>query len=172
LLILTATRVGAVARARAEEFDLAKRVWVIPPARMKRKGKRKSLPFRVPLSDAAIAVFERNGVKSGALFPGANDRSLGRVHGRTDITSHGFRSCFRDWVADQTSYPAELAEMSLSQSVSDETEEAYFRSDMFERRRPLMQAWSDFCSSPADSSGTVVPIPSRHDQPAIVRPTL
>jgi integrase len=160
LLILTGVRVDAAVRARAEEFDLNKRVWVIPPQRMKRKGRRKVLPFRVPLSDAAVAVIERNGVTSGLLFPGANDRSLGRVHERTDLTTHGFRSSLRDWAAEQTSYPSELAEMSLSHSVSDETEEAYFRSDMLERRRPLLQDWANYIAAPA-APGTVVPLRKR-----------
>jgi integrase len=161
LLILTAVRVDAAIGARAEEFDLSRKVWVIPPERMKRRGKRKALPFRVPLSDVAIDLIERNGVTSGLLFPKANGRALGRMHGRANVTTHGFRSCFRDWVADKTSYPAELAEMSLSHSVSDETEEAYFRSDLLEKRRPLMQAWSDFCGWPADKSGAVVPLRKR-----------
>jgi integrase len=161
LLILTGVRVDAAARARAEEFDLAKRVWVIPASRMKRKGKRKGLPFRVPLSNQAVALIERNGVTSGLLFPRATDRSLGRVHGRADITTHGFRSCLRDWGAEQTSFAHEVLEMALSHAAGDGTVEAYFRSDLLERRRPLMQQWADYCGSPADASGNVVPLHKR-----------
>jgi integrase len=76
LLILTASRVGAVTGARMEEFDLAARIWTIPASRMKRKGKRKATPFRVPLSDAAVAVVQRVGAKEGLLFPRCRDKSL------------------------------------------------------------------------------------------------
>jgi integrase len=156
LLILTATRVDAATRAQAEEFDLQQRVWTIPASRMKRRGKRKATPFRIPLSDAAIAVVQRTGVKKGLLFPRCYDKSLAKAHGRADATTHGFRSTFRDWAGEQTSYPREVIEMAMAHAVGDETEEAYFRSDLFDKRRRLMDAWAKFCM-PA-KQGKVVPL--------------
>jgi integrase len=159
LLILTAVRVGAATGARAEEFDLTKRIWKIPPSRMKRRGKRKALPFRVPLSDAAIKIVERAAVKNGPLFPGCYDKSLARAHGRADITTHGFRSSFRDWAGEQTNFPREVIEMAMGHAVADETEEAYFRSDLFVKRARLMAAWGAYCASPVlERRNNVAPI--------------
>jgi integrase len=158
LLVLTATRVDAAARARAEEFDLVNRVWTVPASRMKRKGKRKRLGFRIPLSDAAIGVIERVGVKAGRLFPGADHKTLSQAHRRDDITVHGFRSSFRDWCSEQTSYPNEVVEMAMAHSTIGETEEAYFRSDLLEKRRGLMNLWADYCGKPSVSTGDVVPL--------------
>ncbi len=152
LLIHTATRVGAAVGACREEFDIAKRVWTIPASRMKRRGKRKALPFRVPLSDAAIKVVERVGVKEGPLFPSADHSSLAKAHGRTGITVHGFRSTFRDWCSEQTNYPREVIEMAMAHVAVDATEEAYFRSDLLEKRGRLMDAWAAYCSAPAGSN--------------------
>jgi integrase len=155
LLILTVARVGAVVRARAEEFDLASGLWTIPASRMKRRGKRKALPFRVPLTDPALAVVKRVGRPEGLLFPSACDKSLEKAHGREDITTHGFRSTFRDWAAEQTAFPREVIEVAMAHVVGDETEEAYFRSDLFEKRRKLMEAWAGYCAKPA-ATGKVV----------------
>ncbi len=163
LLILTVTRVDAAARACAEEFDLRERVWTIPASRMKRRGKRKAMPFRVPLSDAAIAVVERTGVKKGLLFPRCRDKALAKTHGREDITTHGFRSTFRDWAAERTNFPREVIEMAMGHVVGDDTEEAYFRSDLLQKRRPLMNAWATYCAKPVDDAAdddNVVPLRS------------
>jgi len=155
LLILTVARVGAVVRARAAEFDLASGLWTIPASRMKRRGKRKALPFRVPLTDPAVAVVKRVGRAEGMLFPSACDKSLEKAHARDDITTHGFRSTFRDWAAEQTAFPREVIEMAMAHAVGDETEEAYFRSDLFEKRRKLMEAWAGYCVKPV-ATGKVV----------------
>lgn len=64
---------------------------------------------------------------------------------RPDLTAHGFRSTFRDWVAEKTDYPGELAEMALAHTVSNKVEAAYRRGDQFEKRRKLMKDWADFC---------------------------
>jgi integrase len=157
LLILTASRVGAVVGARAEEFDLTGRTWTIPAARMKRRGSSRAKPHRVPLSDAAVAVAKRVGKNEGLLFPGASDVSLEKAHRRADITTHGFRSTFRDWAAECTAFPREVIEMAMAHAVGDETEAAYFRSDLFEKRRRLMEAWADFCGK-ARVAGAVVPL--------------
>src|SRR5262249_36156380 len=135
LLILTATRVDAAVGARAEEFDLRERIWTIPASRMKRRGKRRKLGFRVPLSDAAIAIMKAVGVTEGPLFPYASGKSLARAHGRDDITSHGLRSTFRDWAGERTTFPREVIEMAMAHVAVGETEEAYFRSDLLDKRR-------------------------------------
>jgi integrase len=85
--------------------------------------------------------------------------ALGRQT-RDDITVHGFRSTFRDWAAEQTAFPAELAEMALAHSVGSAVEAAYRRSDLFEKRRKLMDAWAEFCAKPA-AGGKVVAIGRR-----------
>jgi integrase len=157
LLVLTATRVGAMTGARIEEFDLKERVWTVPASRMKRRGKRKARPFRVPLSDAAVAIVERTGVKDGLLFPGASDKSLARAHGRDDMTTHGLRSTFQDWARERTNFPREVCEMAISHEVASETEEAYFRSDLLDKRRKLMDAWAGYCARPA-TTGEVIPL--------------
>jgi integrase len=114
LLILTASRVGAVTGAQAEELDLPGRTWTIPASRMKRRGKHRAKAHRVPLSDAALAVVERVGKAEGLLFPNAHDTSLEKAHGRAEITTHGFRSTFRDWAAECTAFPREVIEMAMA----------------------------------------------------------
>jgi integrase len=81
---------------------------------------------------------------------------------RDDLTAHGFRSTFRDWAAERTSFPAEVAEMALAHTVSDKTVAAYNRSDLFDRRRRLMAQWASFCIVPAQQrQGNVAPIRQR-----------
>lgn len=78
--------------------------------------------------------------------------------GRDDITAHGFRSTFKDWAAEKASFPSHVSEAALAHVVKDKTEAAYFRSDLFERRRKLMDAWAKFATSiPA----SVVPMRAR-----------
>jgi integrase len=157
LLILTATRVDATVGARAEEFDLANRVWTIPASRMKRRGKRKKLGFRVPLSNAAVAIVKAVGVSEGLLFPDASDKSLARAHARDDMVTHGLRSSFRDWAAERTAFPREVIEMAMGHVVAAETEEAYFRSDLLEKRRKLMDAWAAYCGKPVGDAEVLRP---------------
>jgi integrase len=170
-LILTATRSGEARGARWNEIDLAHGVWTIPGPRMK-GGKQ----HRVPLSDPALAVLRemaRLG-RDGLVFPGGRNAqmtdttlsSVVDVAGGGDATVHGFRSTFRDWCGESTSYPRELAEMSLAhrtfqgddgQMVGGQVEEAYRRGDMLERRRKLMADWAAFCARPM-IAGKVVPL--------------
>jgi len=152
--ILTAARTGEVLGAKWPEIDLEGRLWTIPGERMK-AGKE----HRVSLSGAAIAVLERmQEVRSGDhVFPGARARrpisnmallmTLRRM-GRRDLTTHGFRSTFSDWCAEQTNTPSEVREMALAHAVSDKVEAAYRRGDLFEKRRQLMAAWARFCAAP------------------------
>ncbi len=78
---------------------------------------------------------------------------------RGDLTTHGFRSSFRDWAAERTNYPNEVAEMALAHAVGDKVAAAYRRGDLFDKRRKMMDAWADYCSTVHDAGAhTVVPI--------------
>ena len=162
--ILTATRTGETVGARWSEIDLAARMWTIPGERMK-AGRE----HRVPLSARAIEILSGLPREDGSDFVFIGDRkgkSLSnmamlmtlRRMGRDDLTTHGFRSTFRDWAAEQTAYPNELVEMALAHTISDKTEAAYRRGDMVEKRRRLMQDWTDHCARPAASADNVTPI--------------
>lgn len=151
LLILTAARSGEVRGATWLEMDIDSRLWRIPGKRMKTGAEH-----RVPLSDSALAVLERARLLddgSGLVFPSPvragrqmSDMTLTKVLRYTGLaehaTVHGFRSSFRDWCAD-TGKPRELAEAALAHTVGG-VEGAYFRSDLFERRRRLMGEWAAF----------------------------
>lgn len=151
-LILTAARTGEVIGATWPEVDLERHIWTIPADRMKAHREH-----RVPLSDRAVAIIEAlPKPRTGPLFkeeksklPLSNMALLAMLRRmkRTDLTAHGFRSTFRDWVAEKTDYPNEMAEMALAHTVSDKVEAAYRRGDMFERRKKMMEAWASFCSA-------------------------
>jgi integrase len=151
LLTLAAARSGEVLGATWTEFDLDAKVWTVPAERMK-AGKE----HRVPLSDRAVDLIKAQAdVKVGDfVFPGEkkgkplSPMALAMLMRRMKLghyTIHGFRSAFRDWAGDETSYPRELAEAALAHRVGDETERAYRRSDALDRRRKLMTAWADYC---------------------------
>jgi integrase len=159
--ILTAARTGEVLGATWGEIDMAAKVWVISAARTKADREH-----RVPLSPAAMALLRQMEEirTSDFVFPGRRGRLtpktmqlILRRMGRNDLTVHGFRPTFRDWAAERTSFPREMAEMALAHSVGSAVEQAYRRGDMFEKRRNLMDAWAEFCSKPA-ASGEVVAI--------------
>jgi integrase len=148
--ILTATRSGEARGARWDEIDVDGRRWIIPPERMKAKREH-----RIPLSTRAMQVLEaRRQVAGDSPWIFATDRGkpfsdmaftmLLRREGFT-FTMHGFRSTFRDWSAEQTSFPREVCEAALAHVNKDTTEAAYFRSDLFDKRRELMEAWAYFC---------------------------
>lgn len=152
--ILTAARTNEVIQAEWSEFDLDRRTWVTPAERMKSKREH-----RVPLSDAAVSLLKAvDGSSQRYVFPGHKRGShlssiamlqvLKRL-GRTDITVHGFRSTFRDWCAETTNYPADVAEMALAHTLRDKTEAAYRRGDLLEKRARLMADWARYCSKPA-----------------------
>lgn len=160
--ILTCARTGQTIGAKWSEIDLGKKLWTVPAERMK-AGKE----HRVPLSDRAIAILkalprEKDsdwvfiGGKAGA--PLSNMAMLELMRGLgVNAVPHGFRSTFRDWAAEQTNFPHELAEMALAHAVSDKVEAAYRRGDMFEKRRKLAAAWATYCGTVA-RGGDVVPI--------------
>ncbi len=164
-MILTAGRTGEVMGATWDEVDMAAAVWTIPGDRMK-AGRE----HRVPLTPQAVAILEALGAehgRKGFVFPGARKgRPLSNMAAlmllrrmeRSDLTAHGFRSTFRDWTAEQTAFPGEVAEAALAHVVGDKVEAAYRRGDLFEKRRKLMEAWADYCDRPAVEPGKVVPI--------------
>ena len=124
------------------------RVWTIPASRMKAGQEH-----RVPLSDAAMRLLQEQPRFEGCalVFPGTNggpisDMTLTACLRRMKVlvTAHGFRSTFRDWCAERTGFPAEVAEMALAHAVSNAVEAAYRRGDLFEKRRDMMQAWAKF----------------------------
>lgn len=168
--ILTASRSGEARLATWSEVDTNAKTWIIPDGRMK-AGRE----HRIPLSREAIQIlkemepFKRS--TDDLIFPGLakgkaiSDASLLKLVKQTDstLTVHGFRSSFRDWCAEHTSYPREVAEAALAHTLKDKTEAAYQRGDMFEKRRKLMESWTDYCLS--DNSGAeVIPInkPTNH----------
>lgn len=160
LCILTASRTSETLNATWSEIDLGKKVWTIPAQRMKAGHEH-----RIPLTDRAVAILQslpRLG-HNPHVFPGnAKDKPLSgmamamqlRRMGRTGVTVHGFRSSFRDWASEQTSFPHETCEHALAHRISDKAEAAYRRGDQFEKRRKLMEAWAIFCEPKA--AGNVV----------------
>jgi integrase len=165
--ILTAARSGEALNMRWSEVDLVERMWTIPAERMKAHKEH-----RVPLSAPALKVLaEMDGIRSGEfVFPGiaanqplgrnALDRQLRRLNDQArwgEVTVHGFRSTFSDWVAERTAYPSEVREMALAHAVGDKVEAAYRRGELLEKRRALSEAWGDFCGQPdAPATGKVV----------------
>jgi integrase len=164
--ILTAARSGEVRGMTWDEIRLREKLWVIPAEGM--KGGRE---HRVPLCERALAILEH--VKSLAHdkdateigFPGNGGKPLSdmsltavlRRMGRVELTAHGFRSSFRDWCAEQTNFPSEVAEMALAHAVGDKVEAAYRRGDLFQKRAKLMQSWAAYCDRPQAAS-KVVPL--------------
>lgn len=153
LTILTACRTSEVLGATWNEIDLAQRCWTIPADRMK-AGKE----HRVPLSVASLEVLASlpRTVGNSYLFPGARaGRPLSNMAmlmglrrlGREGLTMHGFRSTFRDWAAESTHYPREVCEMALAHVVAGGAEAAYWRGDVFEKRRALMAEWGVYATS-------------------------
>lgn len=151
LCILTAARSGEILGMRWDEVDLEKKLWSLPPERMK-AGRE----HRVPLSGRAISILrELNKVKSGQfVFPGqvrnkplsnmAMEMVLRRMKLK-GVTVHGFRSSFRDWAGNVSSFPREIVETALAHVIGDKAEQAYRRSDALEKRRKLMDAWATYC---------------------------
>lgn len=158
--LLTAARSGEVRGATWAEIDLDAGLWMIPAERMKARKEH-----RVPLSEPAIRILRTLPHLEGSefVFPapraGAlSDMALSAVMRRMGLeyVPHGLRSTFRDWTAERTSYPRELAEMALAHTIGDKVEAAYRRGDMLERRAHMMQAWADFLATPTATSEKVV----------------
>jgi integrase len=178
--ILAVARTSEVTGARWDEISVDEKVWTVPDERM--KGDRE---HRVPLSDAAIAVIEhmRSLRRSDYVFPSnrtgknlghaAMLEVLGRMNAERekaglprwidpkenneDVVPHGFRSTFRDWVAEKTNFQSEVAEAALAHVKGDEVEAAYQRGTMFEKRRKMMDAWAAYCAQPASDAKILHP---------------
>lgn len=165
LALLTAARSGEVRGSTWAEFDLEKSLWIVPAERMKAKKEH-----RVPLSKAAVQVLKSlpRLDDSPYVFPAPrggklSDMALTAVMRRMGLVyvPHGLRSTFRDWVAEKTSYPRDLAEKALAHTLADAVEAAYQRGDMLERRREMMEAWVKFLSSPKQVANKVVNLKKR-----------
>lgn len=161
LLILTAARSAEVRLARWDEIDREAAIWTRPASRMKSK-----VAHRVPLSRQALDVLQRAeslAGTSGLIFPSARPGrpmsdatmlKLVRTQG-FDVDVHGFRTSFRVWAQEQTDAPREVAERALAHTIANAAEAAYARSDLFEKRRELMQRWADYLDG---EPGAVVPL--------------
>ena len=150
-LILTASRSGEVRKARSDEVDLETATWTVPADRMKMQREH-----RVPLSERALQVLAEArewADGSGLIFPSVtgrplSDNTLSKLLREQGIPAvvHGFRSSFRDWCAECSNAPREVSELALAHVNSDRVEAAYMRTDLFQRRRALMQSWADYIS--------------------------
>ncbi|MEM1360413.1 MAG: integrase arm-type DNA-binding domain-containing protein [Pseudomonadota bacterium] len=157
-ICLTASRTREVLLARWDEIDAEARLWTVPPERMK-GGET----HRVPLSNAALAILEPlRAMKSDMVFEGQKRHKplsnmamlmLLRRMGVEGVTVHGFRSTFRVWASEVAHVPREVAELSLAHKIGSEVERAYFRSDLLDQRRALMERWARFVTG---DRGTVV----------------
>ena len=153
-LVLTACRSGEVRQARWHEVDFESASWTVPAERMK-AGRE----HRVPLSDAALAVLaeaQEIADGSGLIFPSAtgramSDSTLSKMIRELGIAAvpHGFRSSFRDWASEHAQSPREVSEAALAHQIRDKTEAAYARSDLFDRRRTLMDEWGAYLNGAA-----------------------
>jgi integrase len=160
---LTVGRTGMTLGAKWSEVDLEEGIWTVPAARM--KGKRE---FRMPLSKPAESVIRMmadlrvSDDPSLFIFPGATSNGmlsnntmlkvLERLN-RPEITTHGFRSTFKDWATECTSFPSEVSEIALSHTIEDKVEAAYRRGDLFQKRRELSDAWANFCLGLVEADG-------------------
>jgi integrase len=161
LTCLTGSRTSEVLRMRWEEIDFDARLWTCPADRM--KGGE---VHRVPLTDEMLGILEhQKSFASEVVFEGQKRHTplsnmsmlmLLRRMGVEGVTVHGFRSTFRDWAAEVSNAPREVAEMSLAHKVGSDVERAYARSDLLERRRALMESWSQFVSSASSASTLLV----------------
>ena len=152
-LVLTAARSAEVRAARWDEMNMKDGLWTVPAYRMKAR-KQHRVPLSTQAMDTLIEARDQLGVwGDGLIFPGRGGNQLGmnifeqrlKANGVACVP-HGFRSSFRDWAAEQTNYTREAIELSLAHNVGNETERAYFRSDLLDQRRGLMQDWADFAA--------------------------
>ncbi len=159
LIILTATRSGEIRNAVWSEFDIKKALWTIPAERMKADKEH-----IIPLCAEAISIIQSqprlsgndylfSSPKSGKPLSDVVFKKLMERMKITGITTHGFRSTFRDWAAEKTSFPREVIENALAHQLKDKAEAAYFRSNLLDKRRDLMNKWADFTNMPYSQNG-------------------
>jgi integrase len=170
-LILTAARTGEVIGTRWSEIDLHDKTWTVPANRMKAHREH-----RVPLSARALAILwdmqtaRQSDHGNAYVFPGSRVGKplsnmaflmLLRRMELDDLTVHGFRATFKTWVSERTSFQNEIVEAALAHVIFNKVEQAYRRTDMFEKRRRLMQQWATFCTaSPTRQEGNVTALHS------------
>ena len=169
-VILTAGRSGEVRGATWGEIDLKAKVWTVPAERMKAQREH-----RVPLSARAVEILTQlqplaTGEPGCLVFPAANGKALSDAAfsallmrmgiERGSVTPHGFRSSFRDWAGESSTFPREVAEAALAHTVGNATELAYRRGDALEKRRKLMDAWAGFCE-PKEAGSNVARLERR-----------
>lgn len=158
--ILTASRSGEALGAQWAEIDLDKKLWTVPANRMKAAKEH-----RVPLSGQALAILEELAKAKRGDFVFAGQQATKPLSGMAmemvlrrmkveDVTVHGFRSAFRDWAGEETSFQREVAEAALAHTIGDKAEQAYRRGDALEKRRALMDAWANYCE-PGQGSNVV-----------------
>ena len=161
-LVLTAARSGEVRLATWDEIDRDAKTWTVPASRMK-AGRE----HRVPLSKRTLAILDEVQALSdgsGLVFPGTrtgkplSDMTLSKLMRDLDLDAvpHGFRSSFRDWAAECTNAPRDVMEAALAHTVRDKVEAAYNRTDLFERRRALMDQWASYLDGAAGAVVTMV----------------
>jgi integrase len=149
--ILTAARTGEVLGAKWSEIDLEKKLWTVPPMRMK-AGREQ----RVPLPRRAISILESlaqtnvgehvfAGQQAGKPISSMAMEMMLRRMKVQNATVHGFRSSFRDWAGNESSFPREIIEAALAHVIGDKAEQAYRRGDALEKRRRLMETWAAYC---------------------------
>jgi integrase len=142
-IILTCVRSSELLGAQWDELDLENRLWAIPGKRMKKKNRG---DFRVPLSDAAIAVLQAVPRIGPRPFP-ISDSAMQILLKRRGLTAtpHGFRSSFSTWSAEETDTPEEIREACLAHFTGNKVAAAYQRGDLLAKRRRLMDRWGWFC---------------------------
>ena len=142
-----------------DEIDLDKEVWTIPAGRMKAENEH-----RVPLTEDAISIlkemqdiktsdYDFSGMKRNRPLSGMAFLQLLKRVERGDLTAHGFRATFRDWAAERTNYPRDVAEMALAHTIKDKAEAAYRRGDLFDKRRHMMDDWATYCATVPEEKG-------------------
>ena len=148
--ILAAARTSETLEAPWSETSADQKLWTLPAKRMKAER-----DHRVPLTDRAVEILDEMaavrvndfvfpGSKTGRPLSNMSMEMVLRRLGRDDVTVHGFRSTFKDWASERTHFPNELSEMALAHAIGDQTEAAYRRGDLFDKRRALMDAWAHF----------------------------
>lgn len=154
--ILTVARTGDTIGATLKEIDRTEKLWTVPAARVKGKKGARKRDHVVPLTKQALAVLNAVPSEGDYLFPGGKENAglsnaamsellKGMGYSPDYATVHGFRSTFKDWCGDLTSYPNEMSEIAMAHTVDDKVEAAYRRSNMRERRRQMMADWAAYC---------------------------
>lgn len=154
--ILAAARTGETIGATWQEIDFDTKTWTIPAARMKAHKEH-----RVPLSDRAVAILQDLPRIKGEkrIFPLSNMAMLEQLRGlRPGLTTHGFRSTFKDWATEATSHANIVSEAALAHTIPDKVEAAYRRGELFTKRQRLMRDWATYCARPPIAAGNVTPL--------------